>query len=129
MGRQQPRGLQSRVTFFNHNELEANFEKIADRRDEGAKVSKRNEFEAEIVLKVVRYMGQQGYGTDKIVVLTPYLGQLHLLRDRLSQKNDPVLNDLDSFDLVRAGLLSQVSAQLSKRPIRLSTIGEYILSF
>ena len=124
MQRPQPRGLQGRVTFFNHNEPEVDFAQIADRRDEGAKLSKRNEFEADIVLKVVRYMAQQGYGTDKIVVLTPYLGQLHLLRDQLSKENDPVLNDLDSFDLVRAGLLSQASARFSRRPIRLSTIGK-----
>ncbi|KAL8823207.1 MAG: hypothetical protein Q9191_006073 [Dirinaria sp. TL-2023a] len=123
--RLQPRGLQSRVTFFNHDQPEANFERIADRRDEGAKASKRNIFEADLVLKIVRYMAQQGYGTDKLVVLTPYLGQLHLLRDQLSKDNDPILNDLDSFDLVRAGLLSQASAKLSQRPLRLSTIDNY----
>jgi hypothetical protein len=49
---------------------------------------------------------------------------LHLLRDQLSKENDPILNDLDSFDLVRAGLLSRASARLSKRPIRISTIGK-----
>lgn len=128
LDRPPPRGLQDRVTFFNHNHLEVNATEIADRRDEGAKASKRNVFEAEIVLKTVRYLAQQGYGTDKLVVLTPYLGQLHLLRDQLSKENDPILNDLDSFDLVRAGLLSRASAQLSKRPIRISTIGKYRLS-
>ena len=123
LNRPPPRGLQSRVTFFNHNQPEVQFSQIADRLDEGAKASKRNLFEADIVLKVVRYLAQQGYGTDRIVILTPYLGQLHLLRDQLSKDNDPVLNDLDSHDLLRAGLISQASAQLSKRPIRISTIG------
>jgi hypothetical protein len=118
------RGLQDRVIFFSHNHPEVNATEIADRRDEGAKASKQNVFEAEMVLKIVRYLAQQGYGTDKLVVLTPYLGQLHLLRDQLSKENDPILNDLDSFDLVRAGLLSRASAQLSKRPIRISTIGK-----
>ncbi|PYI10434.1 putative AAA family ATPase [Aspergillus sclerotiicarbonarius CBS 121057] len=125
LNRPAPRGLQDRVIFINHNNPEKRFEDIADRRDEGAKVSKRNIFEAEMVLKIVRYLGQQGYGTDKIVVLTPYLGQLHLLRDYLRKDNDPVLNDLDSHDLVRAGLLSQASARHTKRPIRLSTIDNY----
>ncbi|RAL01738.1 putative AAA family ATPase [Aspergillus ibericus CBS 121593] len=125
LNRPGPRGLQDRVIFINHNNPEKRFEDIADRRDEGAKVSKRNIFEAEMVLKIVRYLGQQGYGTDKIVVLTPYLGQLHLLRDYLRKDNDPVLNDLDSHDLVRAGLLSQASARHTKRPIRLSTIDNY----
>ena len=123
LDRPSPRGLQDRVIFFSHDHPEADTKQIGDRRDEGAKSSKRNEFEVEMVLKFVRYLAQQGYGTDKLVVLTPYLGQLHLLRNQLSKENDPILNDLDSFDLVRAGLLSQASARLAKRPIRISTIG------
>ena len=123
LNRPSPRGLQDRVIFFNHDHPEVGAIQIADRRDEGAKASKRNVFEAEMVLKIVRYLAQQGYGTDKLVVLTPYLGQLHLLRNQLSKENDPILNDLDSFDLVRAGLLSRASARLTERPIRISTIG------
>ncbi|KAJ6117876.1 hypothetical protein N7523_005782 [Penicillium sp. IBT 18751x] len=68
---------------------------------------------------------RQGYGTDKLVVLTPYLGQLSLLKETLSKQNDPVLNDLDSYDLVRAGLLSQAGANHSKRQLKLSTIDNY----
>ena len=123
LNRPSPRGLQDRVIFFNHDHPEAETKQIGDRRDQGAKSSKQNEFEVKMVLKSVRYLAQQGYGTDKLVVLTPYLGQLHLLRTQLSKENDPILNDLDSFDLVRAGLLSQASARLAKRPIRISTIG------
>lgn len=80
-------------------------------------------FEVDLVLMIVRYLGQQGYRSDQIVVLTPYLGQLRQLNDALSKSNDPVLNDLDTFDLVRAGLLSTSAAKLSKKPIRLATIG------
>jgi superfamily I DNA and/or RNA helicase len=123
-GRATPRGLQDRVIFIQHNHPEVNFAEISDKRDEGSKQSKRNIFEAELVLKIVKYLGQQGYGTDRLVVLTPYLGQLHLLRDELSKQNDPVLNDLDSYDLVRAGLVSQANARHSQRQIKLSTIGE-----
>ncbi|QDS76968.1 hypothetical protein FKW77_005503 [Venturia effusa] len=118
------RGLQDHVVFFNHNHPEVEDKKITDRRDEGSKTSKSNAFEAGLVLKCVRYLGQQGYGTDRLVILTPYLGQLRLLRDQLSVENDPVLNDLDSYDLVRAGLLSEAGANISKRPIHISTIGE-----
>ncbi|KAF2837532.1 P-loop containing nucleoside triphosphate hydrolase protein [Patellaria atrata CBS 101060] len=125
MNRPPVRGLQDRVVFFNHNHPEDNMANLNDRRDEGAKVSKRNHFEGNMVLKCVRYLAQQGYGTDKLVVLTPYLGQLHLLRDLLSKENDPVLNDLDSHDLIKAGLLSQSSAYLTKRPIKISTIDNY----
>jgi hypothetical protein len=88
------------------------------------RVAKQNTFKAQLVLKIIRYLGQQGYGTSKLVVPTPYLGQLHLLRELLSKETNPVLNDLDSYDLVRAGLVSHASAQHTKRPIRLSTIGK-----
>ena len=120
LGRAPVRGIQDRVIFFNHDYLEVDALELADRRDPESKASKSNSFEVDLVLKTVRYLGQQGYGTDKLVILTPYLGQLRLLRDQLMIENDPVLNDLDSFDLVRAGLLSeavQMSTNgLSKSP-------------
>ncbi|KAI4198852.1 MAG: hypothetical protein LQ350_005001 [Teloschistes chrysophthalmus] len=117
------RGFQSPVVFFNHKYPEVQANNLADRRDNGSKVSRENIFEAEMVLKTVRYLAQQGYGTDKQVVLTPYLGQLRLLLDHLRADIDPVLNDLDSFDLVRAGLMPPASADVAKRPLRISTIG------
>ncbi|GME65998.1 AAA family ATPase [Neofusicoccum parvum] len=119
------RGLQDRVIFFNHQHTEFAEDAIVDRRDQGSGVSRKNDFEAEMVLQVVRYMAQQGYGTADQVVLTPYLGQLSLLRRRLSQENDPVLNDLDSFDLVKAGLMSLASAKHNKQQIKISTIDNY----
>jgi AAA domain len=124
LNRPKLRGFQDKVVFFQHEHPEVETAEIADRRDEGSKSSKKNLFEVEMVLKCVRYLGQQGYGTDKLVVLTPYLGQLRLLRDKLSEENDPVLNDLDSYDLVQAGLLPAASANLQKRPIKISTIGQ-----
>ena len=119
------RGFRDELIFFDHSHHEMEEPRVSDRGDEGIKTSKRNQFEADIVLKCVRYLGQQGYGTDKIVILTPYLGQLRLLQDILKQDHDPVLSDLDSYDLVRAGLLSEASAKLTKKPIRMSTIGKY----
>ncbi|KAF2205315.1 P-loop containing nucleoside triphosphate hydrolase protein [Delitschia confertaspora ATCC 74209] len=119
------RGFQDNVMFISHDHAELNAEKLADRRDEGAKSSKENAWEADLVLKCVRYLGQQGYGTDRIVILTPYLGQLFLIRKKLMIENDPVLNDLDSWDLIRAGLLSPAAAGVAKRPIKLSTIDNY----
>ena len=118
------RGLQSNIVFFNHDQPEVENRQLADRRDEGSKISKQNVFEAEMVLKIVRYLAQQGYGTEKQVVLTPYLGQLGLLLKYLKEDQDPVLNDMDSFDLVKAGLLPQASAHASKRRLRVSSIGK-----
>ncbi|PVI08396.1 P-loop containing nucleoside triphosphate hydrolase protein [Periconia macrospinosa] len=124
-GRPSLRGFQNNVIFVSHNHPELNAVQIADRRDEGAKTSKENEYEVDMVLKCIRYLGQQGYGTDDIVVLTPYLGQLYRLMRALSEDNDPILNDLDSFELIRAGLLSPAGANIAKRKIKISTIDNY----
>ncbi|KAF2669715.1 P-loop containing nucleoside triphosphate hydrolase protein [Microthyrium microscopicum] len=119
------RGFQDRLVFFNHNHPELEASQVAEKRDPDLALSKQNLFEVEMVLKCVRYLGQQGYGTDKLVILTPYLGQLHLLLNSLRSSNDPVLNDLDSFDLVQAGLLPAASAAIARPQIRLSTIDNY----
>ncbi|KAI6611012.1 hypothetical protein MCOR08_010878 [Pyricularia oryzae] len=118
-------GLSNRIIFVNHEHPEATDNHIADRRDAGAKTSKSNKFEATMVLALVRYLAQQGYGTDKMVVLTPYMGQLRLLHDILIKDNDPVLNDLDLSDLLSAGLMTFAASKVKKRPLRISTIDNY----
>ena len=118
------RGFQDNVLFVSHRHPEVNADRIADRRDGDAKSSKENAYEADMVLRCVRYLGQQGYGTEDMVILTPYLGQLYLLMKTLAAENDPFLNDLDSYELIRAGLLSPAGANISKRRIRISTIGK-----
>jgi len=119
------RGFRDNVMFINHSESEIELKESRESRDGSSASSKQNIFEANMVLKCVRYLAQQGYGSDKIVVLTPYLGQLKLLRDQLSKENDPILNDLDKFDLIRAGLLSDLGSKSSKSPLRISTIGKH----
>ncbi|KJK78565.1 hypothetical protein H634G_06263 [Metarhizium anisopliae BRIP 53293] len=120
--REKVRGLKGRVIFVHHEHQE---EKLADVADRQPGESKRNAFEAEMVLKMVRYLSQQGYKSKNMVVLTPYLGQLSLLRQKLSRDHDPWLNDLDSYELTRAGLMTQAAAKLNKQPLRLSTIDNY----
>jgi hypothetical protein len=71
-----------------------------------------------MIWKIVRYLTHwQGYSTDNLVVLTPYLGQLSKPRDVLKKDND-----LDSHDLIRAGLLTPYN-NTSKKRIRLAAIG------
>ena len=118
------RGLQDNVIFVSHSYPEDENTKMPSQSQKMGS-SKQNRFEAEMVLRCVRYLAQQGYGSDKIVVLTPYLAQLSLLRETLSIDNDPVLNDLDSYDLVSAGLMTAASANLAKRPLSISTIDNY----
>ncbi|KAJ2919492.1 hypothetical protein MD484_g924, partial [Candolleomyces efflorescens] len=118
-------GVQDNIVFITHSHPESTHGQLADGGDMATNTSRQNQFEVEIILKIVKYLGQQGYGTDNLVVLTPYLGQLHLLRDALKKDNDPLLGDLDSHDLVKAGLLDLNTAQKNKKPIRLSTIDNY----
>lgn len=122
-GRPNLRGFTDNLIFVNHSNHEIDLVGVPEFRDNASSSSKTNLYEAEITLKCVRYLGQQGYRTDNIAVLTPYLGQLRLLLDKLAKDNDPVLNDLDSHDLVRAGLMPAANASLGKPRIRISTIG------
>ena len=115
------RGFRDNVIFFTHSFPEIELNQAREINDKTS--SKQNVFEAQMILKCVRYLAQQGYGSDKLVVITPYLGQLKLLRDQLSKDNDPILNDLDKFDLVRAGLLTDLSSKKSKPSLRITTIG------
>lgn len=117
------RGFQDNLIFVNHESLEQELGDTPDLRDAITTSSKRNAFEANMTLRCVRYLGQQGYRTDQIVILTPYIAQLRLLFDVLAQDNDPTLNDLDSHDLVRAGLMPAVAANTQKRKLQISTIG------
>lgn len=125
------RGVQSNVIFVNHTRPEDEETRIADRRDAGSTSSKQNTYEAEMVLKIVRYLKQQGYKNTDMVVLTPYLGQLFKLRVAMQKDDDPVLNDLDANDLQKAGLLQTgpAATKAHKAGIRLATIGELSAEF
>ena len=117
------RGLQDNLVLISHDHPELDSKESANWKEMSSVSSKQNKYEVDLVLNMVRYLAQQGYGTDDIVVLTPYLGQLRLLQTSLCTENDPILNDLDSHDLVRAGLLPPASAKVSRRKLRLATIG------
>ncbi|OAA49073.1 cbbX [Beauveria brongniartii RCEF 3172] len=119
------RGMRDRVAFVNHSHPEGDIGDRGDRFDTDQKTSKQNRFEAEMILKTVKYLGQQGYKTENMVVLTPYLGQLRLLQEMLSRENDPLLNDLDSHELIRAGLLTVAAGKTTRSRLRLSTIDNY----
>lgn len=118
------RGVQSNIIFVNHAHPEDEETRIADRKDAGSTSSKQNTYEAEMVLKMVRYLKQQGYKSTDMVILTPYLGQLFKLRAALQNEHDPLLNDLDTNDLQRAGLLGQTATKAHQPGIRLATIGK-----
>lgn len=128
-GRADLRGFQDSLIYVTHAQPEDDAKDTGNWKDMSSISSKQNRFEVDMVLKCVRYLAQQGYGTERVVVLTPYLGQLHLLQTVLTKEKVPILNDLDSFDLVRAGLLPAASAKMTQRKIHLSTIGKSSVTF
>ena len=77
------------------------------------------------ILQVRSPDGPEDRSISRPAGLTPYLGQLRAIMDALkeTQDSDAVLNDLDSYDLVRAGLVSESDAKAAKKQIRLATIG------
>lgn len=125
-GRPAMRGIRDRVVFLNHSVPEESDGSLKDRRDTGSmKESKRNRFEAEMVLRCIKFCGQQGYMSSQIVILTPYLGQVRVLQDLLREnQHDPELSEMDKRDLIRAGLLSEAASKVDREPIRVSTIGK-----
>lgn len=66
-------GFQNDVFFVNHKHPEAGNNVLLDKWDPTMKSSKQNVYEVDMVLKCLRYLGQQNYKTDNIVILTPYL--------------------------------------------------------
>ncbi|KAM3068636.1 hypothetical protein ACMFMG_011160 [Clarireedia jacksonii] len=123
--REDLRGFRDNVIFMDHRQPEDEVSVQELRDQSNATSSRQNEFEAFMVLKCVRYLAQQGYGSDKLVVLTPYVAQLRLLLDKLKTENDPILNDLDKFDLIRAGLFVDAGSKSSKPSLRISTVDNY----
>lgn len=99
------KGLASRVVFVDHNQPE--LQEAASKSQWSAAFehqSKVNMHEVELTCATVRYMLQQGYQPDQIVVLTPYLGQLLELNRQLSQVVGVVLAEMDIRDLRKAAL-------------------------
>ncbi|CAD6447396.1 0557e774-38d7-48ff-aa0d-164e8d9530c5 [Sclerotinia trifoliorum] len=118
-------GVRDNLIFIDHRSPENDIKVKAMRDNVDSSSSKQNEYEANMILKCVKYLAQQGYGSEKLVVLTPYVAQLKLLREKLSKENDPILNDLDKYDLIRAGLYVDAGAKASKPSLRISTVDNY----
>lgn len=111
------------MIFVSYKEPEVQMPRTPDWEDTTSTPSK-NMFDASMSLKCIHCLGQQGYRIENIVVLTPYLGQFRLLLDEGGKDSGLVLNDLDLYDLVRAGLTPAASADFKKPRIQIATIGK-----
>lgn len=116
VGRANILGLQSNLIFIDHHHLEKSHADVLE------KVAKVNEFEANMVVETVIYLLQQGYATDDIVVLTPYLGQLFRLHELFSKcQLKARVSKMDADDLNTSGFDDIESDTLSETPIPSST--------
>jgi len=125
LGRADVPGLASNVCFINHSHLEHGA--VGDGL--GFKsLSKVNGFEAELAVQVVQFLLLQGYRSDDIVVLTPYLGQLKVLNDMFQRHRIiATVGERDVDDLLNIGVdqpwLHQVG--VSAKGVRTCTIDNY----
>ncbi|KAL5405337.1 hypothetical protein PMIN04_012376 [Paraphaeosphaeria minitans] len=86
-------GMRHRLLWMHHEELE-------DDKSDGDLTSRTNSFEVNMVMALVKHLTQQGvYTPTDIAVLTPYLGQLRKLRQKLSSTHSILLNDRDVDEL------------------------------
>ncbi|KAE8381131.1 hypothetical protein BDV26DRAFT_256154 [Aspergillus bertholletiae] len=87
-------GLKRRLFWFDHRNME-------DPDDpEDPMRSKTNTWEAEMAIAIVRHLcKQECYSPGEIAILTPYIGQLRLLRDRLEDIVDLIITEQDLADL------------------------------
>ena len=125
------RGLQNTVVFIDHNHPEDDDSYLSDK----SFGSKRNKFEVDMIVRIVKYLKQQEYKPSEISVLTPYLGQLVLLQKALGNDNQIMFGEKDAEELEVAGLsdlkellkvLGLVVAERIKREeyLTIATIGK-----
>ncbi|KAL2877478.1 hypothetical protein SGCOL_007222 [Colletotrichum sp. CLE4] len=89
-------GMARRLFWLHHESPESGGKSDQD----SVETSYSNNFEIELVSALVSHLLRQGvYKSGEIAVLTPYLGQLNKLRQKLSSIMQIVINDRDMDDL------------------------------
>ncbi len=93
-------GMRKRLFWLDHNEKED-----ASPSNPAQSFSKTNTWEVEMTAALVSHLVRQGiYRNEDIAVLTPYLGQLQKLKQRLRSSLAIVVGDRDMEDLEAKGL-------------------------
>jgi hypothetical protein len=75
-----------------------------------ARGSWSNPAEADMVMEIMRQLRLRGIGWEQVAILTPYVGQLDLIRQKLRQVGAPLEDDREVFtpqpDLLETGTLA-----------------------
>ena len=91
------KGMLHNVFFWDHNHPEGG-------KDENS--SKQNSTEAAMAARLALYLTQQGYKAGDITILTPYVGQLLLLRAEVQKYMRFVVSERDEEELAAAHVTS-----------------------
>lgn len=111
-------GFKRRLFWLNHREPEASAS-----ADHITTTSHSNAYEVDMVAALVSHLVRQGiYKPSEIALLTPYLGQLRKLRQRLSSTFEIAISDRDQDDLANAGLAEEDSDPKTYRSSLLDTL-------
>lgn len=124
-------GMKTRLFWFDHDHSESS----AERHES---TSHTNDFEIEMVAALVHHLVRQSkYSSEDIAVLTPYLGQLNKLRNKLASSFEIVVGDRDQGELEKQGLKSDTEipvymsmakkTNLSKA-VRIATVDNFQVS-
>ncbi|KAJ2898170.1 P-loop containing nucleoside triphosphate hydrolase protein [Zalerion maritima] len=112
-------GMRKRLFWLDHRHPEAGAAGGAS-----LDTSHSNEFEVNMTAALVTHLVRQGvYGRDDIAVLTPYLGQLHKLKMKLSALFEIVLGDRDVADLEKDGLGHE---EAEERPLQKNRLNQQL---
>ncbi|KAL2850542.1 hypothetical protein BJX68DRAFT_275792 [Aspergillus pseudodeflectus] len=110
-------GMQKRLFWLDHRVPEGNASS-----QEALATSHWNDHEIQLTVALVNHLLRQGtYQSGDIAVLTPYLGQLHRLRRKLSESFTITVGERDEDDLVNAGFIED-EAPSEKATIVRSTL-------
>lgn len=121
-GRKSILGVTNDVVFMDHR-----FPEKADEATAAVGMeTKVNPFEVDMVVGIAKYIIQQGqYSAEQITILTPYLGQLSLIRKKLQQtKIGSYISDQDFGDLARQDLNDHIERQ-NDSTIRIATVDNF----
>ena len=93
-------GMRKRLFWLDHRHHQGDASKT-----DVLETSHWNDYEVDMTVAIVNHLIRQGtYKSNEIAVLTPYLCQLHILRDRLRGSFAITLGERDEEDLDKAGL-------------------------
>lgn len=93
-------GMRKRLFWIDHSEKED-----GSPSDPAQSFSKSNAWEVEMTAALVSHLVRQGvYNNEDIAILTPYLGQLQKLKQRLQSSFAIVVGDRDAEELQTKGL-------------------------